>query len=98
MTGLCGEDTTSLLAFRIVDRDAPLAALDKHDEPGDYDREHKDLYPVMEEDLWAWRSCQAGYNSNFSARGPLAPEEEVIKRLQTWLVRKYEAEEARAKA
>jgi hypothetical protein len=50
----------------------------------------------MEEDLWAWRACQAGYNSNFSARGPLAPKEEVIKRLQTWLVRKYEAEEKRA--
>lgn len=63
-----------------------------------YDREIKDLGPVMEEDLYAWSSCQKGYNSGFSARGPLAPEEEVIKRLQTWLVRKYAAEEGRAQA
>lgn len=74
----------------------PEATLAREGFREDYDREHKDLYPVMEEDLWAWRACQAGYNSNFSARGPLAPEEEVIKRLQTWLVRKYEAEEKRA--
>jgi phenylpropionate dioxygenase-like ring-hydroxylating dioxygenase large terminal subunit len=76
----------------------PESTLAREDFREKYEREVKDLAPVMEEDLYAWRSCQQGYNSSFSARGPLAPEEEVIKRLQTWLVRKYAAEEARARA
>ncbi len=75
----------------------PESTLVHPDFRANYEREVKDLSPVMEEDLYAWRSCQQGYNSNFSARGPLAPEEEVIKRLQTWLVRKYAAEDARAR-
>ncbi|QTO00012.1 aromatic ring-hydroxylating dioxygenase subunit alpha [Brucella sp. 458] len=75
----------------------PETTLNHPDFRVNYDREHHDLYPVMEEDLYAWRSCQVGYNSNYSSRGPLAPEEEVIKRLQTWLVRKYRAEEDRNK-
>jgi len=75
----------------------PKTTLARDDFREKYDREVKDLWPVMEEDLWAWRSCQKGYNSSFSARGPLATEEEVIKRLQTWLVQKYAAEDARAR-
>lgn len=76
----------------------PETTLAREDFRETYEREMRDLRPVMEEDLYAWRSCQQGYNSSFAARGPLAPEEEVIKRLQTWLVRKYAAEEARARA
>lgn len=75
----------------------PESTLAREDFRENYDREVKDLAPVMEEDLYAWSSCQTGYNSNFANRGPLAPEEEVIKRLQTWLVNKYRAEDARAR-
>lgn len=74
----------------------PESSLARDDFRANYDREVGDLAPVMEEDLYAWRSCQIGYNSNFAARGPLAAEEEVIKRLQTWLVNKYRAEDQRA--
>ncbi|MBY6058743.1 MULTISPECIES: aromatic ring-hydroxylating oxygenase subunit alpha [Leisingera] len=74
----------------------PESTLARPDFHENFDREVKDLGPVMEEDIYAWRSCQAGYNSSFANRGPLAPEEEVIKRLQTWLVGKYRAEQARA--
>jgi Ring hydroxylating alpha subunit (catalytic domain) len=74
----------------------PDSTLAREDFRENYDREVADLGPVMVEDLYAWKSCQIGYNSSFASRGPLAPEEEVIKRLQTWLVEKYRAEELRA--
>lgn len=74
----------------------PESTLSRADFRENFDREVKDLAPVMEEDLYAWRSCQAGFNSKFATRGYLARDEEVIKRLQTWLVEKYRAEDRRA--
>jgi phenylpropionate dioxygenase-like ring-hydroxylating dioxygenase large terminal subunit len=62
----------------------------------DFDREVRDLGPVMEEDIHAWSSCQKGMNSRFAGRGVLSRDEEIIKRLQTWLVDRYRAEDARA--
>lgn len=60
-------------------------------------KEHDDLYPVMEEDLYAWRRSQMGMESQFATRGRLTNTEIVIKRLQNWLIDRYRKEDALAK-
>jgi len=60
-----------------------------------FKQEHGDLGQVMVEDLFAWRSTQKGFRSQFATRGRLSPEEKTIKRLQNWLIEKYRAEEKR---
>jgi hypothetical protein len=70
----------------------PESTLKMDDFHKHFQQEHDDLWPVMQEDLFAWKGCQEGYNSQFAARGRLTPEEQVIKRLQNWLIEKYRAE------
>ena len=74
----------------------PESTLKMDDFHKHFQQEHDDLWPVMQEDLFAWKGCQEGYNSQFAARGRLTPEEQVIKRLQNWLIEKYRAEDQAA--
>ncbi|MEJ6666707.1 MAG: aromatic ring-hydroxylating dioxygenase subunit alpha [Alcaligenes aquatilis] len=74
----------------------PQETLEREDHKEKFDQEHDDLYPVMIEDLFAWRRSHQGMQSNFASRGRLTNEELVIKRLQNWLIDLYRAEERRA--
>src|SRR5690554_1825458 len=76
----------------------PESTLERDDFRKNYDQEHTDLWPVMEEDLFAWRRTQAGMESSFATRGRLTSKERVIHRLQKWLIDKYRAEDAAVKA
>lgn len=73
----------------------PQETLEREDHKEKFDQEHDDLYPVMIEDLFAWRRSHQGMQSNFASRGRLTNEELVIKRLQNWLIDLYRAEERR---
>lgn len=73
------------------------STLARDDFKANYDKEHDDLYPVMEEDLFAWRGVQQGFRSRFATRGRLTSDELVIQRLQNWLIDKYRAEDSRAR-
>lgn len=59
-------------------------------------REVEDLAEVMREDEMAWNGTQAGMRSRFAPRGRYAPPEEVLVRLNHWLVEKYRAADTRA--
>jgi Rieske 2Fe-2S family protein len=74
----------------------PQSTLERDDHKKNFDQEHDDLYPVMIEDLFAWRRSHMGMRSGFSSRGRLTNQEIVIKRLQNWLIDLYRAEDARA--
>lgn len=76
----------------------PESTIARADFRENFDREMKDLWPVMEDDLFAWRSCQTGFNSRFATQGRLTSSEEVIKRLQNWLIDKYRKEDSSAEA
>jgi len=54
-----------------------------------WEMEKQDLYPVMIEDLDAWRRYQAGAVSRFAPRGRLSGYEKVVGRMQDWLVNRY---------
>ena len=73
----------------------PQSTLEREDHKEKFDKEHDDLYPVMIEDLFAWRRSHMGMKSNFASRGRLTNEELVIKRLQNWLIDQYRAEDRR---
>ncbi|WP_151957920.1 aromatic ring-hydroxylating oxygenase subunit alpha [Acinetobacter guillouiae] len=62
-----------------------------------YDKEHDDLFPVMVEDLFAWKRSFMGMKSSTATRGRLTNNEKVIKRLQNWLIDKYRLEDRLAK-
>lgn len=55
-----------------------------------------DLKPVMDEDIYAWKSVQAGLYSRHAPRGPYAPSEAVLVRLNEWLIDKYRRADAAA--
>ena len=74
----------------------PQETLERDDHLEKFHTEHDDLYPVMIEDLFAWRRSHMGMKSQFSSRGRLTNQELVIKRLQNWLITHYRAEDARA--
>lgn len=74
----------------------PEETLKRDDFQENFQKEHDDLWPVMEEDLFAWRGMQEGFRSNFATRGRLTSDELVIQRLQNWLIDMYRAEEKRA--
>ena len=73
----------------------PQSTLEREDHKEKFDTEHDDLYPVMIEDLFAWRRSHMGMQSTFASRGRLTNEELVIKRLQNWLIDLYRAEDQR---
>lgn len=73
----------------------PESTLKCTDHKEKFDQEHDDLYPVMIEDLFAWRRSHLGMKSSFASRGRLTNEELVIKRLQNWLIDLYRAEDSR---
>ncbi|WJM95807.1 SRPBCC family protein [Pseudomonas defluvii] len=73
----------------------PQSTLECKDHKEKFDQEHDDLYPVMIEDLFAWRRSHMGMKSSFASRGRLTNEELVIKRLQNWLIDLYRAEDNR---
>lgn len=73
----------------------PQSTLEREDHLEKFHTEHHDLYPVMVEDLFAWRRSHQGMKSQFSSRGRLTNQELVIKRLQNWLIDQYRAEDAR---
>lgn len=73
----------------------PEETLKRDDFQENFQKEHDDLWPVMEEDLFAWRGMQEGFRSNFATRGRLTSDELVIQRLQNWLIDMYRAEDKR---
>lgn len=62
----------------------------------EWKQEVEDLSQVMREDEMAWNGTQKGMNSRFAPRGRYAPPEEVLVRLNHWLVEKFRAEDQRA--
>ncbi|MDI3325201.1 aromatic ring-hydroxylating dioxygenase subunit alpha [Pontibacterium granulatum] len=74
----------------------PESTLQRDDFQDNFQKEHDDLWPVMEEDVFAWRSCQVGFQSQHATRGRLTSDEKVIQRLQNWLIDKYRAEDSAA--
>ena len=75
----------------------PESTLQREDHHEKFVQEHDDLYPVMIEDLFAWRRSQMGMQSSFASRGRLTDDEIVIKRLQKWLIDQYRREDDRVK-
>jgi hypothetical protein len=75
----------------------PESTLQREDHHEKFVEEHDDLYPVMIEDLFAWRRSQMGMQSTFASRGRLTNDEIVIKRLQKWLIDQYRKEDDRVK-
>lgn len=55
----------------------------------EWEQEVSDLAQVMREDEMAWNGCQTGMHSRFAPRGRYAPTEEVLVRLNHWLIGKY---------
>ncbi len=76
----------------------PESTLELDDYQKNFQQEHDDLWQVMEEDLFAWRAMQKGMHSKHAPRGRLTADEQVIQRLQNWLVDMYRAEDKRADA
>lgn len=74
----------------------PESTLERDDFQENFQKEHDDLWPVMEEDLFAWRGMQEGFQSKFATQGRLTSDELVIQRLQNWLIDLYRAEDKRA--
>lgn len=74
----------------------PESTLQRNDFQENFKQEHDDLWPVMEEDVYAWRACQEGFKSQHATRGRLTSDEKVIQRLQNWLIDKYRAEDQAA--
>lgn len=75
----------------------PESTLQREDHNEKFEQEHDDLYPVMIEDLFAWRRSQMGMQSTFASRGRLTDDEIVIKRLHKWLIDQYRTEDDRVK-
>lgn len=56
-----------------------------------------DLAQVLEEDIYAWESVQAGLHSRNAPRGRYAPSEVVLVRFNEWLIEKYRTADALAR-
>lgn len=73
----------------------PRSTLDLPNFEAEWKQELEDLAQVMREDEQAWNGCQRGMASRFAPRGRYAPSEEVLVRLNRWLIEKYTAEQGR---
>ncbi len=69
----------------------PQSTLDMPTFEETFKMEREDLYPVMVEDVEAWGKYQAGMLSRFAPRGHLTSHEQVMVRLQDWLIGRYRA-------
>ncbi|MDJ0358435.1 aromatic ring-hydroxylating dioxygenase subunit alpha [Paenarthrobacter sp. PH39-S1] len=76
----------------------PESTLDKPGFTEEWEMEVSDLGQVMEEDIYAWTTVQAGMYSRNAPRGRYAPSEVVLVRLNEWLVQKYRQADVAAEA
>ena len=67
----------------------PKSTIDQEGFKEMWQMEVQDLSQVMDEDVYAWEGVQKGMRSKNAPRGRYGPSEEVLVRLNQWMINKY---------
>jgi hypothetical protein len=76
----------------------PQATLEREDFVERHREESLAVREFVEQDLWAFERVQRGLRSRFAPRGPISSRERVMVGFNRWLVDRYRAADAAARA